>query len=500
LIDALWRASPPVSAVKLLRVYVSQLRRLLPAPARIRTRGSGYTLEFEELALDAARFELLLREGQAVLRDGNAALALFLERARAAEPSFGTDEADERAAALICERLDRLPLAIELAASRVRMLTPTELLERLEPRLPLLSGGPRDLPARQQTMRATLAWSHDLLDEPEQRDFRRLVIFADGCTLQAAEAVCESTLERLSALAEHSLLQRATTASGSRFQMLETVREYAAGHLKDSGELEQTSRRHLEFFLALAEGCNLYAEAEGPQDFETVNAEQDNLRAAIAWALQAGLTEPALRLAVALENFWVTHDPAEGIRIIAPLLDTGIEIPDRLRARALRALGGSTHIACEHESAKLLYVQSRALFQALADKQQTAIVDYRLALIALELGDLERARVGLKAPFAPAARAGERHRRSGPSASSPAAKERLSSRRACSSKAPRCALRSGAGGGRQACSRTSQSSRWNKGSSTRRRPSASRFSNWRTDRGPREHPQRVGLRCLRRRS
>jgi predicted ATPase len=156
-----------------------------------------------------------------------AAVALFHERAREADAHFRPQAAEQQAIVGICERLDGLPLAIELAAARTRILRPIELLERLDPRLPLLTGGARDLPARQQTLRATLAWSVGLLDRDERRDFLRLSVFVGGCTLEAAEAVTGTTIERLASLLDHNLLHHTTARDGSRYTMLETIREYA---------------------------------------------------------------------------------------------------------------------------------------------------------------------------------------------------------------------------------------------------------------------------------
>jgi non-specific serine/threonine protein kinase len=214
-------------------------------------------------------------------------------------------------------------------------------------------------------------------------------VFAGSFELEAAEGVCGADVDKMQSLVDKSLV-RATGAD--RFFLLETVREYATEQLRHSGELEDTSRRNLEFFLTLAESANLYAEAEGPQDFDTVNADQDNLRAAIAWGLRTGETEPALRLAVGLENFWVTHDPAEGIRLFEMVLDSDVALPADLRARALRALGGSNQVAGNHERAQLHYEQSRELFRQLGDIKGTGILDYRLGLIAVELGHPDRAR------------------------------------------------------------------------------------------------------------
>ena len=321
----------------------------------------------------------------------NAARALFLERARAAKPDFGAAANDE-SIGRICERLDRLPLAIELASSRVRTLTPAELLARLDARLPLLTDGPRDLPARQQTLRATLEWSFSLLGEGEQRDLTRLAVFAAGCTLEAAEAVCGTTLERLSSLVDHNLLRHTATADGSRYSMLETIQEYALERLEASGEAPEIRRRQLEFIIRLVESANLFAEAEEPQRQELVIPEYENARAAIAWALDAGETELGLRLAVALENFWVTRDPFEGMRVFERLLAADAGAPPALRARALRAFASSRHTAGDVERAEALYRESLRLHRSLGDERGSAIVSYRLGQIALIHGDAERAR------------------------------------------------------------------------------------------------------------
>jgi predicted ATPase/DNA-binding SARP family transcriptional activator/tetratricopeptide (TPR) repeat protein len=233
----------------------------------------------------------------------DAATELFGERARDASPHFRSGDADEEAIRLICERLDGLPLAIELAASRTRALTPVELLARLDSRLPLLTGGPRDLPARQQTLRATLDWTVDLLDEDELHDLMHLAVFAGGCTLEAAEAVASTTVERLSALIDHSLMRQASTATGSRFSMLETIREYALELLDRSQRLEAVRAAHAEYYLALAEQLEPDFERGQRAALDRIETELDNFRAAFAWAQEAD-GELALRLAASLRTFW----------------------------------------------------------------------------------------------------------------------------------------------------------------------------------------------------
>ena len=294
-----------------------------------------------------------------------AAVALFHERAHEAEPRFHPSAADEDAILHICRRLDGLPLAIELAATRVRTLIPTELLARLEPRLPLLGSGPHDLPARQKTLRATLEWSYDLLDESEQRDLARLAVFAGGCTLEAADAACGTTLERLGALVDHNLLQRAITAGGSRYTMLETIHEYALERLDTSPDADDVRRRHAEFFLATAESTNLNAarlDVQKPMRHDVALAEQDNLRAALAWSLASGSVALGLELAAWLEWFWIMHDPHEGIRWFAGLLEhpKAESVAPGIRADALRAYGSSTDIAGRDEDAARLYRESLA--------------------------------------------------------------------------------------------------------------------------------------------
>lgn len=322
----------------------------------------------------------------------DAASELFSARARESDPGFDPDRDSHQAIGQICSRLDGLPLAIELAAGCVRTLTPVELLARLEPRLPLLTGGPQDLPARQLTMRATIEWSFELLNPEQRRDLSCLAVFAGGFSLAAVEAVCGLTLQRLSALLDHNLVRRSTTSASSRYAMLETIREYAAGQLRASGEADQIARNHLQFMLELAEPANLTAEAEGPQDFDAVLPEHENARGAIEWALASGEVELGLRLAVALESFWVTHNPFEGMELFGRLLGAGASGSPALRARALRAAAGSAQLAGQPEQAQQLYRQSLATFRTLGDEQGIAILTYRLGYVALALDEPERAR------------------------------------------------------------------------------------------------------------
>ena len=290
-------------------------------------------------------------------------VGFFVARARAARPDFQPGGAVDE----ICQRLDDLPLALELAAVRVKSLSAEQILERLDQRLSLLTGGARDLPERQRTLRDTIAWSHDLLIEDEQTLFRRLSVFAGGWTLETAEAVCDAPLDMLASLVDKSLVR----FHGERYWMLETIREYAAGQLEDSGEADGIRRRHAEHLLTVAESASLSIEgliAGGRQRHDIVRAEQNDLRAALDWAEEA---DPVLglRLAVALENFWVTNNPFEGVRRLKALLKPAGELPPELRARALRAQGGSTQITGDDERARALYTLSLGQYQALGDER-----------------------------------------------------------------------------------------------------------------------------------
>jgi predicted ATPase len=227
------------------------------------------------------------------------AITLFAERAQATRHDF-TLNGDTPTVAEICRRLDGLPLAIELAAARSNVLSPAALLERLDQRLPVLTGGRRDLPDRQRTLRETIAWSYELLDSGEQQLFSRLALFAGGFALQAAEVVCGAELDTLASLAEKSLVRQ----RADRFRMLETIREYARERLIESGEAQELERRHADFFLELAERTQSeQATTWSVAGLAWFDAEQDNLRAALTWAREHD-SEVELRLVGSLAAYW----------------------------------------------------------------------------------------------------------------------------------------------------------------------------------------------------
>jgi predicted ATPase/class 3 adenylate cyclase len=322
------------------------------------------------------------------LRDADAEI-LFVERGSAVAPAFRPTEAVGE----ICRRLDGLPLAIELAAARLALLDPEELLARLDRRLPLLVGPSRDAPARQRTLRSTIEWSYELLEPDEQQLFRRLAVFAGSFPLNAAETVCDAELDILESLVEKSLVRR--WGSG-RLGMLDTIREYALERLDESLDGEDVRQRHAEYFLAVAESANLSSDrlpSEG-QRHDIAIAEQDNIRAALAWALESGSVALGLQLATAIENFWVTHDPEEAMRWFAALLGHrgARAVPPEVRAPALRAYGSAAYISGQAERAMRLWEQSLALFEQLGDVLGRAVLLHRLGVSALERGELERAR------------------------------------------------------------------------------------------------------------
>ena len=289
------------------------------------------TSVFVDLINRAARLTILITS-RAVLHlsgehvypveplDDEAAFALFVERASEANARFTLSAKDEDGVRRICERLDRLPLAIELAASHARVLSPSELLARLDPRLPLLTGGARDLPARQRTLRATLEWTFDLLDDREARDLTRLAVFAGSCTLEAADAVFGTTVERVSALIDHTLLRRIETDAGARYAMLETVREYALDRLQTREGIDGPRRMHADYYLRLAERSVDENLGRRAAFFDSIDVELDNLREAFRW-MQDREPAMALRLAAALSGFWIYRDRlVEGRRWLEDVL------------------------------------------------------------------------------------------------------------------------------------------------------------------------------------
>jgi non-specific serine/threonine protein kinase len=291
--------------------------------------------------------------GAADVLGENPAVRLFVERAGEVEPGFALAAENASAVAEICRRLDGLPLAIELAAARIKVLPPEALLRRLELRLPLLVGGNRDAPARQRTLRDTIAWSHDLLDEEEQTLFRRLAIFVGGFTLEAAEAVSGGeTFDLLASLIDKSLVRREVhggrrhEGATPRFSMLETVREFGLERLCHSGELDATRDRHAAWCVAMAEHLDPQLLMPGQEPWlEQAEDEYPNLLAAEEWLLGRGAADRALRLAGSLRWFWLIRGRIrDGVDRLERALRAAETPSPAVRARALVGLGFLTAV------------------------------------------------------------------------------------------------------------------------------------------------------------
>ncbi len=270
------------------------------------------------------------------------AVVLFVERAQALRPAFALRADTRPTVEAICTRVDRLPLAVELAAAWIKLLSVDKLLERLEQRLPLLVRGARDAPERQRTLRATIEWSYQLLTEPEQRQLAHLAVFSGGCELDAAEDVCESNLETLASLVDKSLLRAEEHADAEpRYTMLETIREFARERLEKSGAAETTERKHALHYLELAERADpeLKQRQQGAW-LVRLEAEHDNLRGSLRWALGHGEHEVALRMSAALWMFWYMRGyVSEGRRWLSGVVTVADRTATRARAKALDGAG-----------------------------------------------------------------------------------------------------------------------------------------------------------------
>jgi predicted ATPase/DNA-binding CsgD family transcriptional regulator len=260
------------------------------------------------------------------------AIDFFVTHAQAVKPEFERDSLVRD----ICRHLDCLPLALELAAARICVLSPAQMLTRLQPRLPLLTGGPRDAPQRHRTLRATLEWSRELLTQPEQRLFGQLAIFVGGFTLEAAEVVCGADLDTLQSLAEKNLVR----VDGDRFRMLETIREYGEEQLTCGGELEDVHTRHARYFTSLSDrATSELSRTARAAWLDEIAVEHDNLRSVLEWLLAAGDGESALSLACSLVLFWYVRGAyAEGVEWLRRAIEA-TELKSPALARALWGAG-----------------------------------------------------------------------------------------------------------------------------------------------------------------
>jgi predicted ATPase/transcriptional regulator with XRE-family HTH domain len=346
------------------------------------------------------------------------ALELFRQRAKSVTPDFEVTDTNAEAVARICRRLDGLPLAIELAAARVKLFSPHALLERLDRRLNLLVGGARDLPDRQRTLRDTVAWSYDLLDPDEQILFQRLSVFAGGCSLEAAEAVCGSgpdrpevgdVLEMMAALVDNSLLEARSEVSagggdeGPRFEMLETIREYAAERLESGGEAEAMRRAHALYYLSLAEATQPEVSARMLKEWIAIlGRDHDNLRAALGWAIRRGEVDVGVQLGLMMWRFWAEHyHLGEGRRWLEAVL--ALDRPEvqatgddpTLPARRWAFLHLVTGILSagqrDFDRAVALYEESLALYRELGHERGASGPLRELGEVAYLRGDYDRA-------------------------------------------------------------------------------------------------------------
>jgi predicted ATPase/uncharacterized protein HemY len=345
------------------------------------------------------------------------AVRLFVDRAQAVKADFEVTAENAAAIGEICVRLDGLPLAIELAAARIRMLPPQALLTRLSSRLKMLTGGATDLPARQQTLRNAIEWSYDLLTEPDKQLFRRMSVFRGGRTFEGLEAICNydgqlevDVLDGVESLGSKSLLQRREGSDGElRFWMLETIQEYAFEKLKEEGEAEELGREHALYYMRLAEEAE--RELTGKQQGKWLNRledEHDNLRAALRWAREAssgqgsnaGTESPAeiaLRIAGALWRFWLVRGYfSEGREELEEALsasassDMGEASGNPLAASRAKALNGAGRLADregDHAAARLFYDESLALRRELGDKKGVAETLRSIGILASNEGD-----------------------------------------------------------------------------------------------------------------
>ncbi|MGH8934774.1 MAG: ATP-binding protein [Acidimicrobiia bacterium] len=327
------------------------------------------------------------------------AVSLFIQRALSAKPGFSVTNENAPAVAEITARLDGLPLAIELAAARIRVLSPQAILDRLGSRLTLLTGGARDLPQRQQTLRDAIAWSYDLLDEAGQRLFGRLSVFVGGFTLEEAEKVCgpaeelgSEVFDGVAMLADQSLVRQEDHLGEARFLMLETIREFALEKLAESDEEGEIRRRHAQAFLELAERAQpeLTGKAQAYW-LDRLEREHDNFRAAIAWATETGAAEIALRMGAALWRFWQMRGHLlEGReRAEQALKLPGAARPNPARAAGLEAVGGLAYWQGDIEAARGSYQEALDIQRELDDQAGIANALYNLSFTVGSLAGLD---------------------------------------------------------------------------------------------------------------
>lgn len=376
LLDNFEHVAAAASLVSALATSTSHLKVLVTSRVALRLRGE------QQFPVSALELPEVTDEASVYALAANPAVDLFLRRAQAVKPDFALTQANGATVASICRRLEGLPLAIELAAARIRVLPPGPMLDRLAHRLSFLIGGALDLPARQRTMREAIAWSYDLLDPAEQLLFRRLAVFQRGCDLATIEAVCDAAgspsgdiLDGVEDLVRSSLLRVQETADVEpRFAMLETVREYALERLADSGEEDELRRHHADYFLTFTEeSASKFFGPEQRQWLDRVEREHDNLRAVVQWCVEYGQTERGLRLAAGLWPLWYVRGYAEGRLHLAHLLALpGADAVSASRAGSLLGAGQLALWQGDYVAARTYLDESIRLYRTLRNERGTA--------------------------------------------------------------------------------------------------------------------------------
>ncbi|HKP54689.1 MAG TPA: diguanylate cyclase [Chloroflexia bacterium] len=395
-LDAAVLVSDLLSGCPLVKVLATSREAL-------RVRGEQ-VFDLQPLALPE---EDIVGRGQGVeTLAGYPAIAMFVQCAHAARPDFALTDDNAPTVAAICARLDGLPLAIELVAARIKLLSPGEILARLkdpggQEALRLLTGGPRDMPNRHRTMHAAIGWSYDLLSDEEKLLFTWLGVFAGGFTLDAAEQVAgdgeevEDVFDLVSSLLDKSLLRRAGGAGDgeARFAMLETIREYALERLEARGAAAELKRRHADYYLALAERAEpLLVGPEQKRWLGVLASEYGNMRAALAWTLEAGEWEMLAQIASLFWRLWYLQGPVgEGRAWLGHALAHRAELSIKVRARALQGAGVLARSQGDPAQAKALLEEGLGLWRELGDKQGLSGVLNSLGLLAIEQGHYDQA-------------------------------------------------------------------------------------------------------------
>ena len=394
LLDNFEQVLPAASVVSDLLSVAPRLKILVTSRAALQVRG-----EHEEPVPPLALPDLREACTPASLSQYGA-VSLFVERSSAIKPDFTVTNENAPAIAEICHRLDGLPLAIELAAARTRLLTPQAILARLERRLPLLTGGARDLPARQQTLRNAIAWSYDLLSPAEQALYRRLSVFVGGWTLDAAEALCDpegtlglDMLDGMASLAAQSLIRHAESPHGEpRFTMLETIREFGQEKLEEVGEHSAIRQRHRDWYLAFAERVS--AELRGPRQaelFDRLAVEHDNLRSALEWSTVEGNGVGAgATFAECLAWFWVLRGHLGEGRARLERLIARAPARGPIRATILSVAGFLAERQGDYASAQPLLEEALRLWRLVENHRGVATVLWSLRVVVAARGDADR--------------------------------------------------------------------------------------------------------------